>query len=179
MSSVVKSSKIAASSNERKVISSVYSTSLNTIKIECGIEAVNTSLLTNLENQIKFQVEGKCIPEGYVKPDSVKIISNSSGLLSGDKVKFEVVYQCLVCFPVSGMLLNCKAKNITKAGIRAEDENETPSPYVLFIAKDHFYDQDKFLSIQENDTFIARVIGQRFEINDTFISIIGEVVKKK
>ena len=140
---------------------------------------MNTSLLANLENQIKFQVEGKCIPEGYVKPNSVKIISNSSGLLLGDKVQFEVVYQCLVCFPVSGMLLNCKAVNITKAGIRAEDENEKPSPYVLFIAKDHFYDQNKFLSIKENTNFVARVIGQRFEINDTFISIIGEVVDKK
>ena len=178
MSSVVKSNKNQGPTNESKISSSVYSTSLNTIKIECDIEAINTSLLTNLENQIKFQVEGKCIPEGYVKPDSVKIISNSSGLLSGDKVKFEVVYQCLVCFPVSGMLLNCKALNITKAGIRAEDANEKPSPYVLFIAKDHFYDQDKFLSINENSTFIARVIGQRFEINDSFISIIGEVVKK-
>lgn len=163
----------------KRDVKSVYSRCLNTIKIDLPIESVNANLTQNLENTIKFLVEGKCITEGYVKRDSVKIITNSSGILISDKVQFEVVYECMVCFPVSGMLLNCVVKNVTKAGIRAEDANESPSPFVLFVARDHFYNEQKFLSIKENSTFIARVIGQRFEINDKFISIIGEVVEIK
>ena len=32
---------------------------------------------------------------------------------------------------------------------------------------------------QQDDKFTVRVIGQRFELNDKFISIIGEFVKEK
>ncbi len=158
-------------------VKAVYSRSLNNITINLPIESINATLTQNLENFIIGEIEGKCIMEGYVKPGSIKIISHSSGLMKGSDVQFDVVYECLVCFPVSGMKLNCIVKNITKAGIKAEAYNESPSPYILFVARDHFYNENKFLEIKENDQFTARVIGQRFELNDQFISIIGEIVK--
>ena len=74
------------------------------------------------------------------------------------------------------MNLNCIAKNITKAGIRAESADEQPSPFVLFVARDHFYASDYFNSIDENEKFVARVIAQRFELNDKYVSIIAELV---
>jgi hypothetical protein len=77
------------------------------------------------------------------------------------------------------MLFNCIAKNITKAGIRAESVDETPSPFVLFVARDHFYASDYFNSIEENEKFTARVIAQRFELNDKYVSIIAEIVPPK
>jgi hypothetical protein len=77
------------------------------------------------------------------------------------------------------MLLNCVAKNITKAGIRAESAEETPSPFVLFIAKDHYYSSDYFNTIEENENFVARVIAQRFELNDKYVSVIAEPVPPK
>jgi hypothetical protein len=82
------------------------------------------------------------------------------------------------------MLINCIAKNITKAGIRAisADEGngeEYQSPFIVFIAKDHHHMNEYFSSIQENSHFVVRVIGQRFELNDKYISIIGELTKQK
>jgi hypothetical protein len=83
------------------------------------------------------------------------------------------------CFPVEGMLVRCIAKNITKAGIRAESEDETPSPIVVFITRDNNYMSSYFSSIKENDKFLARVIGQRFELNDKYVSIIAEIVEPR
>jgi DNA-directed RNA polymerase subunit E'/Rpb7 len=157
----------------------VYSRSLITQKISLPIVAVGGTLQQTLEDAIISTVEGKCIVEGYVKSNSVKIITYSSGVIKGDKILFDIVYQCEVCFPVAGMLVNCLAKNITKAGIRAESADEVPSPFVLFIARDHYYANDYFNSIEENDKFTARVIAQRFELNDKYISIIAEVVSPK
>jgi hypothetical protein len=77
------------------------------------------------------------------------------------------------------MLLNCVAKNVTKAGIRADSAEESPSPFVVFIARDHYFANDYFNSIEENDKFIARVIAQRFELNDKYISIIAEIIPPK
>ena len=33
-----------------------------------------------------------------------------------------------------------------------------------------------FYSIKENDLFTARVIGQRFQLNDKYVSIIAELI---
>jgi hypothetical protein len=45
----------------------------------------------------------------------------------------------------------------------------------VFIARDHHFNMSKFSSIKEGDKFIAKVIGQRFELNDKQISIIAEL----
>jgi len=138
--------------------------------------AIGKNLQQTLENTITKMVGGKCIVEGYVRPGSVRVITFSSGIVKGENILFDVVFNCEVCYPVSGMNLNCIAKNITKAGIRAESADEQPSPFVLFVARDHFYASDYFNSIEENEKFVARVIAQRFELNDKYVSVIAELV---
>jgi DNA-directed RNA polymerase subunit E'/Rpb7 len=161
-------------------ILSVYSRCLLTRKIILPISAISKMLKENIEEHIKFTFEGKCVVEGYVKPHSTKIITYSSGIIQGgNKVMFEVVFECDVCFPVEGMIIPCVAKNITKAGIRAESANDVPSPIVAFLAKDHHFNLAHFADVQEGDKINVRVIGQRFELNDKYISIIAELVKEK
>jgi hypothetical protein len=77
------------------------------------------------------------------------------------------------------MLVSCAAKNITKAGIRAESATEIPSPIVVFIAKDHHYNVSYFNEVKEGDKITVKVVGQRFELNDKYISIIGELIRPK
>lgn len=170
---VIKSSK---PKYRQKEIKTVYSPCQITKSIILHITAIGKNLQQTLENTIAKMVGGKCIVEGYVRPDSVRVITFSSGIVKGENVLFDVVFNCEVCYPVSGMNLNCIAKNITKAGIRAESADEQPSPFVLFVARDHFYASDYFNSIEENEKFVARVIAQRFELNDKYVSIIAELV---
>jgi DNA-directed RNA polymerase subunit E'/Rpb7 len=161
-------------------IQTVYSRCMLTRKIVLPISAIGKTLKENIEENIKATFEGKCVVEGYVKPHSSKIITYSSGIIQGgNKVVFEVVFECDVCFPVEGMIIPCVAKNITKAGIRAESANDVPSPIVVFLAKDHHFNSTHFAEIQEGDKINIRVIGQRFELNDKYVSIIAELVKEK
>jgi len=161
-------------------LQNIYSRSLLTRKIVLPINYIGKNLDDIIEEYIHNNFEGKCLVEGYVKPNSVKIIRYSSGLIErGNNIIFEVVFECDICFPVEGMLLSCVVKNIVKAGIRAESSNETPSPIIVFIAKDHHFTNQQFNEIQVNDTITVRVIGQRFELNDKYISVIGELVKEK
>jgi DNA-directed RNA polymerase subunit E'/Rpb7 len=159
--------------------SSIYTRSIITRSIVLPIVTIGKNIKETLEKAIVVNFEGKCIVEGYVKLGSCKIITHSSGLIQGIYVKFEVVFECYICSPVEGMLIPCVARNITKAGIRAESDEESPSPIVVFIMRDHNYMNKYFTSIKENDKFIVRVIGQRFELNDKYVSIIGEVVEPK
>ena len=160
----------------QKEIKLVYSPCQITKHVVLPMNSIGKSLHETLESTISKMISGKCIVEGYVKPNSVKLITYSSGIVKGENVIFNAVYNCEVCFPVAGMNLNCVAKNITKVGIRAESSEETPSPFILFIARDHFYSSDYFNSIEEGDKIVARVIAQRFELNDKYVSIIGELV---
>jgi len=160
----------------QKEIKTVYSPCQITKSVILPMNSIGKNLQQLLENTISKMVGGKCIVEGYVKPNSIRIITFSSGIVKGENILFDVVFNCEVCFPVAGMNLNCIAKNITKAGIRAESSDEQPSPFILFIARDHYYSNDYFNSIEENEKFIARVIAQRFELNDKYVSIIAELV---
>ena len=161
-------------------LQNVYSKCLINRKIVLPITTIGKNLKETIEENIKYNFEGKCVVEGYIKPNSSVIVSYSSGIIQGgNKILFEVVFECDICFPVEGTKITCIAKNITKAGIRAESATDNPSPIVVFIARDHHYNNADFGAIKEDDKITVRVIGQRFELNDKFISIIGELVKEK
>ena len=159
--------------------SGIYSRSLITRSVVLPIVTIGKNIKETIEKCIAINFEGKCIVEGFVKPSSSKIITYSSGVVQGINIKFEVVFECQICCPVEGMLIPCVAKNITKAGIRAESDEEVPTPIVVFIMRDHHYMSKYFSTINENDKIMVRVIGQRFELNDKYVSIIGEAVDPK
>jgi DNA-directed RNA polymerase subunit E'/Rpb7 len=161
-------------------LQTIYSRCLLSRKIVIPIKYIGKNLNAVIEEYINNNYGGKCVVEGFVKKDSVKIISFSSGTIErGDNINYEVIFECDVCFPVEGMLIACVAKNITKAGIRAESANEVPSPVIVYLAKDHHLNSQQFADIKEGDKINVRVIGQRFELNDKYVSIIGEIVKEK
>jgi DNA-directed RNA polymerase subunit E'/Rpb7 len=160
-------------------INTIYSRCLITRNILLPITNIGKNIKETIEKNIIFNYEGKCVVEGFIKPNSSKIVTYSSGLIQGINISFEVVFECEICCPVEGMLISCTAKNITKAGVRAESADETPSPVVVFVARDHHFSVSQFSNIQEGDKFVARVIGQRFELNDKYVSIIAELVVEK
>ena len=158
----------------------IYSRGLISRSVVLPITAIGKNIKETIEENIKNNFEGKCLVEGFVKPNSTNIITYSSGLITrGSNITFEVIFECEICFPVEGMLISCVAKNITKAGIKAESATDVPSPVIVFIARDHHYMMDYFADIKEGDKIMVRVIGQRFELNDKFVSVIGELVKPK
>ena len=165
-------------SKNQKIETLLYSHSIITRKVDLKCVNIGRNLMQTFDAYIKTHYEGKCSVEGYIKPGSVNVISYSGGKTYGDLISFNVVFDCDICSPVEGMHILCTAINITKAGIRAESK-ESPSPVVVFIARDHYYDNDTFNSINEGDTILIRVIGSRFELNDTKISVIAELMGKK
>lgn len=158
----------------------IYSRCLLTRKVVLNINLIGKNIDEVIEQYIHDNFEGKCVVEGYIKQNSCKIVRYSCGTIErGNNVVFEVIFECDTCFPVEGMLISCIAKNIVKAGIRAESDIESPSPVIVFVARDHHYNSQQFVDIKEGDKINIRVIGQRFELNDKYISIIGELVKEK
>jgi DNA-directed RNA polymerase subunit E'/Rpb7 len=159
-------------------LASIYSKGVLTRKCSLSINEIGKNIKEILESKLKRELEGKCCKDGYIKEDSLQIVTYSSGKIhDGSHIMFEVVIEVLIAFPVEGMLIEATADVITKAGIKASIPETDPSPIIIFISRDHFHNDGYFQSIQENDKIVVRVIGQRFELNDPFISVIGELVK--
>jgi DNA-directed RNA polymerase subunit E'/Rpb7 len=164
----------------------VYTNTLLTRKIQISFNKIGKNIKEVLEKSIKRDIEGKCTVEGFVKPNSTKILTYSSGVLFENKVEFDIVFECLVCCPVEGMLIKCNVKNKTQAGIRAVIgsssgivNNDEKSPVVVYVSRDHHYNNKYFNTVNENDEITIRVIGQRYELNDAQVSVIGEIVEPK
>ena len=169
----------------------VYMNTLLSRKIQVSFNNIGKNIKEVLEKSVKRDIEGKCTIEGFVKFNSTKVLTYSSGVLFENKVEFDVVFECLVCCPVEGMLIKCNVKNKTQAGIRAVigsgagagtgtgTTSEEKSPVVVYVSRDHHYNNKYFNTVNENDEITVRVIGQRYELNDEQVSVIGEIVEPK
>lgn len=156
----------------------IYSKILITRMASMHITHMGNNIKELLQHKLSSEIEGKCIVEGYIKPKSVSILTYSSGIVQGHNIIFEIVFECQACLPVEGMHIKCIAKNITKAGIRAEiTDGVNKTPLVIFIARDHHTITPYFNSIKEQSNIVVRVIGQRFELNDNYICVIAELIQ--
>ena len=162
------------SSRDKKT--SIFTKMLITEKVPLEFQYVNNLLTDNLYEYLKKKFEGKCCEQGYIKPETINIINYSSGIIRNNLIIFDVAFECLVCYLVEGMEVDCIAKNITKAGIRAELDMEK-TPAIIFVARDHHYVNKMFNEVEEGNNITVKIIGQRFELNDVNVSAIAELVK--
>ena len=126
------------------------------------------------QSYVETYIEGKCRNEGFIKNNSSKVIEYSAGLLYSSKVEFLVVFEVYACMPYEDMELKCIVKNINKIGIRCIIQEEN-NPMNIFINNEHNSTMD-LDSYHESQEIKVKVLGHRFELNDTFISIIAEII---
>ena len=157
--------------------SSIYSKNVLTRKILLPFTSIGSNIKLNIKSKLEENLYKKCSEEGYIKNESIKILSYSSGMLNDVNVEFDVMFECLICHPVEGQLIECTVKNITKAGIRATYTKEEESPITIFVARDHHYNNSYFSNLKEEDVITVRVIGIRFELGDENISVLSEIKK--
>lgn len=163
----------------RKQPSTIYFKSILNRQVKIPIEYIGSNIKTVIQEKLSNMLEGKCSKEGYIKRGTVEIITYSAGVLETNTAIFDVSFKCLICRPVEGMKIKCKVSNVTKAGIRASHYNNIESPIVVFIARDHYFNNPTFVSIKEDDIITTKVIGIRFELNDKHIYVISELLKVK
>ena len=129
---------------------------------------------TLLLNKLKHTYEGVCVKEGYIQPNTIKIVKYSSGQCNMSSIRFGVTFVCQICVPVEGMKIKVVVKKITKAGIRARSRN-TESPLDIFIARDHHVRKEIFQNAKLNDEIVVTIIGNRYELYDKTICVIADI----
>ena len=174
-----KTSKFTVNNEDKRKKFDIFIKCVNTEKVALSVSNIGGNITNVIKMMLSKKMEGKCGENGYVKEGSVEIINYSNGVCKAANIIFDVIYQCHVCNPVQGTTIECVVKNITKAGIRAEIEGYNNSPLVIFVARDHHYSVKEFSSINEGDKIHIKVVGQRFELNDSYVSVIAELDVKE
>ena len=156
----------------------IYTKSVITKKIVIEFKNIGKNIQNILLEKLKECFEGKCISYGYIKRSSINIMNYSSGKIDGSNVIYEVLFSADICSPIKGLELMGRVKSITKAGIRAVAiTKDTDNPIIIFIARDFKYQEQQFQEIEINDKIKILVIGSKFDLNDTNIYIIADLIK--
>jgi len=152
----------------------LYTQAIIQERIKIPFIKMSNNMTRFFEDYADKRIERKCRNEGYVRRGSSSVLTYSTGLLTSDSIIYNVAYTVDVCFPYENMEIECKIKNITKIGIRAVI-SEQNNPIVMFISREHNPDKD-FDQYKESQIINVKVLGHRFELNDEYISVIGELL---
>jgi len=137
---------------------------------------ISQSLLTILKNKIG----NKCIKDGYVIKDSIQIIKFSAGEIiaehfTGD-VRFKVLYTATLYNPAENSEIECTIVNKNKMGLLGEAGEGDVKPISILLSKQHHYTKDFFKNVNIGDTRRVKVLGKKFELYETQIFVIGELL---
>ena len=115
-------------------------------------QEISNNITEILNTKIKDELEGICVSDGYIKKNSIKIVSKSMGkmLVSffNGMVSYTIKYVADVCNPLEGAIIKATVKNINKMGIVAYGANNALN---ILAAKQHHMEDENFSNIQEND----------------------------
>lgn len=155
-----------------------------------------SELSTNLnESFIKYAFKhyiGKCSKEGYISNKNIKIIKYSAPKAIASDALFEVLFEFSVYNPYEGQELYATVLNVTKIGIKGViHTDERKNPVTVFASRlhnGHVIMKDENMNNEEDyndsdmvygegDIIKVKVIGHRFEVNDTSVYVLGEIVK--
>ena len=144
---------------------------------------LNKKLDKTILKKIKSEIEGKCMKDGFIRPNSVLITSRSLGKAIQSQfngaLSFSVEYVADLCNPVEGDIFQCRVEVINKMGIILVSSEEDPSPVNVLLAKQHHMDNETFIQLKVGETVYIKVIGKRFDSGESQISIIGILSSKE
>lgn len=134
-----------------------------------------------IEKIVKNNVEGRCIKEGYVVPNTVIILKRSIGNMNNNQfngnITFDITIGAKVCNIPVNSVIKASVKKINKLGILAE-----LGPLMIIVPKEIHQDKEPFSKINIGDEIDLLVIGKTFHLNSNVISIYAKLnseVRKK
>ena len=136
------------------------------------------------------KVEGVCSRHGFVMPGSVAVHKVAHGRLeavslNGD-VRFDVQYHANVCNPPIGAVMRARVINANKFGVLAHSGILLPDGDFVVVVETIVTKQPVEATaasevdldgIVPGDEIYIEILGKKFELNDTKISVIGRAVK--
>jgi DNA-directed RNA polymerase subunit E'/Rpb7 len=130
-----------------------------------------------ITKKLNTRLTGKCIDAGYVKPNSVEMVTRSIGKINASHFNGEVYYhvqaRCQVCKPAQGQIVEGTVVGKSKHCVMV-----VFGPLQIAIPTTHHADASFYANLEKGDKVQVRVVSYKFKLNDDSIKVIGQYVKK-
>lgn len=134
-----------------------------------------------IKDTLDNEINGICINEGYVKPDTTKILMRSEGNMRINNFKsviyYNIKYEVMICCPSKNQIIDCIVSEVSKSHITCYIENIDTSPLNIFLSKQHHIGNEEYSNIKGGDTIRIKILDKKYEFQDKQILVIGNFVK--
>lgn len=162
------------------------------IRFRTSIQLSPADLVADFEEvliqKVRASLEGVCSRFGYIRPGSITIIRRSAGSFVkqhfNGHIKFDMVCKAEVCNPCIGSVFEAVVRNKNALGIHAEStlehDNRDEAVMDIIIPKRSvgIVSTINLDDVQIGDKIFVEVLGKRYQLNDTKISIIGRAINE-
>ena len=135
-----------------------------------------------LEKLLKEEYENMCCNEGFVLPDSLKIIDRDKIRFPLESTKLTYIVDCkfqiTVCCPYKDAIIHCEVISKNKIGLLCKIFSDGTSPLVILVPNDLSTDErtmELMKTINIEDQVFVKVLGKKFEQFDKTITVIGQL----
>jgi ribA/ribD-fused uncharacterized protein len=126
-----------------------------------------------LEEKIKTQYEGKCSRNGYVVPNSVKLLSRSAGLIEKGRFTGDILFyaeaESTVLQPPDGYILEGEVIRKNKMGMYVNYKDAIR----VIVPRDLHIGDEEFDEVQVGEIVKVEIKKSRYQVNDTSILSVG------
>ena len=157
-----------------------------TVKLQA--KEVGSNVREVVEDRARSLLEGVCGESGYVRPDSLRMVSVSPGRLGdidmGRSYSFDATFKAEVCNPVRGLRMTAIVRSMNRFGMLCEggyydpDNSLVPVIEIVVVRNPATIPNEVDLSdLQVGDEVGVEVLGRSFELRDSRISAFGRTVR--
>ena len=184
---VISSKDNSSDENDEQKVNIDVSNIFETIKLKENIylnsSDINHNISNIILNKLRKKVEGKCIKEGFIRRNSVNVLSRSLGVMNNSNfdsgVHYVVVYSADVCNLTNGQVIEAEVENIDKSQVICYIGNSNESPIEIYMFKHHHVGNTEFANLSKNDIVKIEIACSKYDFNDTQIVAIGKYISKQ
>ena len=160
----------------------------DTVKIAPWL--LNSDYKKNILKVLKKKYEGICSKFGYIKQNSIELLSVHKGSIELSTfhgyVLFDVEFNASICNPAIGSIVKCKVKNINVFGILCTSGITEYGQYqnilnIIIPKQDSQFTKhpDLLENITINDEVNVEILGKKYILNNKNINVFGKIIDSK
>jgi DNA-directed RNA polymerase subunit E'/Rpb7 len=148
---------------------------------------LNSDYKNNILKILKSKYEGLCSKFGYIKQNSIKVITISKGIIELSTfhgyVLFDVEFMSSICNPAIGSIIKCIVQNINAFGVLCTSGINENGKYHnilnIIIPKQNsqLIDNSPVAeNVSINDEVNVEILGKKYILNNKNINVFGKII---
>ena len=123
--------------------------------------------------QLRKKLEGRCSPQGFIRENSLKLLSRTLGMAKSgtftSDFTFRCKIQCDVLYPAVGDIVETEVLKVNKMGAYSAFEDSLR----VLMPRDLHQGNINFDELKIGDKIRVKILKTRFQSHDEFIMAVG------